>query len=688
MFLSRLFAAGSVLPHDETRFCARGGMEAPEEWSLEAVEAFREGLFLRAPLRLTAVEENTTPSWLWRRRATGEKTAPESEIMAVFTRIAGAAAYRGWKAGLWQSESEASVFFDEVRALLLTRRLVFAPRDLARIGLDWAYGAEKEKTEARREEEEAETASLILQNETIDAILGGGHAAARGKWMRFLETGAGRERSSVAFADTIAEWCALPASGAAPRASLNLMAFRHEDSSLDLEGLAQAARVAVLLLDLLYDDLAAPSPARPLALGFGGLADLLMSLALSYDSEAGRAVASALAALMTATAYETSAYLAEKLGPCAAYGASRACALRTLENQSRAAFGEKTDYDRLSVPPPALALESGVDLVLLSAARHAYEKARGRARAHGLRHLQLTSLYGDPSFPMMTGCFAQGIEAATALFCEAAVAEEVWEPRVNPALPLGLARLGYDRADIEAAKAHVAGYRTLIGAPGISRTLLREKGFDETALARLEKALTRASDLRLVFTPWILGEAFCREALRIPAKDLKNPAFDMLKFLGFSKKEIALASAFCCGHRRLRGLAEVAEKDLPVFAVREDLAPEAQIRMAAAVQSFVTGDVGLALSIPASVTAQLRGELILMGWRQGLRSLCLASDGAPPESASEKPGRTLMKRQTASPTGKARLAGLAPAPKAKVSSRALALKRRPGAGKEKRPSSR
>lgn len=652
MSLKRLFTTDSVLPQDRSLVREQKGLIAPETWSLETRDAFREALYPDAPEQKAAKEENTLPSWLWVHHAKGKKTAPETSVLEIFSRIAGAATYRGWKLGLWSGEGEASAFYDEVYALLFTRRLVFSPKDMARLGLDWAYGATPAPKEFTKPFSQPNSSHLLLQNETIDSIVGAGAGTACSKWLRFLEGSQKRDAASITFIDTLTEWEVLPTPQNAPRASLNLMAFRHEDGSLDVGGLEQATHLAILLLDLCYDEMTdTNSPARPLALGFGGMADLLISLGIAYDSEKGRSTASALAALISAQATLTSAYLANKFGPCAAFSENREAMLRNLENRIRAAFGEKTDYDRLSVLPRTLEIDSGVNLILLSAARHACEKALDHVRAYGLRHLQLTSLFCDPSFAIITGTFSQGVEPMASLVCDAWQSEEeTFERQLAPAILLGLSQLGYDYADAKAARNHVLGYRTLVGAPGIGHADLKDKGFDEEALEKLEAALSFADSLRLAFTPWVLGDDFCRKKLKISAKDLKDPAFDLLKHLGFSAKEISLAENFCCGWRNLRSLHEIRENDKAVFATREDVSPEAMIRMAAAVQSFITGDVHLALPVPASVTAQVRGELSLMSWRQGLRGITLSTLGQPLGSNQEKPTGHIMKRKTSTTT--------------------------------------
>lgn len=655
MNIERLFTTGSLRPEDMVLSKAAPiidegrdiELKTPENWSLEAMDSFREALCTAVPTNTQLVEENTVPSWLWRRRP-NQSTSFQSEKSAseVFSRLAGAATYHGWKSGLWNNEIEASVFYDEARAVLLTRRLVFSPQAMAKMGLDWAYGlpATLNPINIKRKQD-----ILVLQNETIDTILSRAEPASRNKWNRFCETSRSTELTSVAFADTLTEWNTLPCPSCAPHAQINLMAFRQTDGSLDLAGLQQTTQIAVLLIEL-HENVWGwqNESSRPLALSFANLAALLMSLALPYDSEAGRTTAAALAAVISGTATSTSSALAEKLGSCTSFSLQREVLLRGLRNRLRASFGEANDYEHLSVTPQTIKIDSGADLVLISAARRSCEQALSAVKKHGLRHLQTTSLFTDSAFAPLLDSSSQGTEAENSLLRDYAQNDGRFARSAHPSIFLGMEKLGYDQADCDAVREHLVGARTLVGAPGVNQTYLKEKGFDAAILNRIEKSLQDISHLRQAFTPWVLGLDFCENTLKIPAKDLKNLRFDVLRHLDFSAREISAASAFCCGHHNVRGALELGENEQKIFTSREDLSPESQIKMAAAVQPFIDGETNLTLSIPSAVVAQVRGDLILMAWEMGLKNMGLHLDGLPLTQQAEHPVVQLMKRRTAS----------------------------------------
>ncbi len=656
MHIERLFTTGSLAPHDKANFVTlaadKEAVSAPRDWNLEAIQAMRETMHSAIPAKRRAIEENTTPSWLWAHRRDGETTTSEQSVLEVVDRIAAAAAYRGWKDDLWDGEISASTFFDEARALLLTRRLVLAPRDMARLGLAWAYGLTP--CDTPESGKKLRHGALILQNYTVDSQLSDTHPQAVVKWQPYMKNSQGPPISTVLFADTMNEWGSVPHLDPMPRAMINLMAFRQDDGRVDVVGLGQAAKIATLLLDLHYDAWTTqPSESRAIQIGLGNLASLLMSLGIPYDSEKARGTAAALTAIVTATATITSAQMAAKYGACACFHKDRETCLRVLRNKTRAVFGEKTDYDRLSIVPQTLDVASGADLVLISTARYMSDEALRHVERSGLRHTHLTGFYADPSLAPLMDSTAQGIEPETTLTCDYATSLEddpSFERRARPALDLGLVACGLDAADVQAVIDHVVGYRTLIAAPVINHYALKQKGFDDAMLDRVEAALRNADHIRQAFTPWIVGVKACRDKLKIAPKKMKAPSFNLLAHLGFTSEEIARANAFCCGHRTVKGVMELSETLRPVFATRADVGVEAVLRMAGATQGFVSGDVDARLDVPASVPADARATLVLQAWRLGLKSVTM--EGAQPHTLTQAMpathGAVVMKRRTVS----------------------------------------
>src|SRR6186997_1504324 len=126
-------------------------VEVPEFWSQVASDVLAQKYFRKAgvPSRLKKVEENSVPSFLWRSVADdealvlvadAERTIGENSAKQVFDRLAGTWTYWGWKGGYFDSENDAQIFFDEIRAMLALQMCAPNSPQWFNTGLHWAYG--------------------------------------------------------------------------------------------------------------------------------------------------------------------------------------------------------------------------------------------------------------------------------------------------------------------------------------------------------------------------------------------------------------------------------------------------------------------------------------------------------------------------------------------------------------------
>ena len=104
-------------------------IEVPASWSQVACDVLAQKYFRKAgiPTKLTRVEENDVPSWLWRSvpDANALKELPaedryvgETSAKQVFNRLVGCWTYWGWKGGYFDSESDAQAYYDEMIHML------------------------------------------------------------------------------------------------------------------------------------------------------------------------------------------------------------------------------------------------------------------------------------------------------------------------------------------------------------------------------------------------------------------------------------------------------------------------------------------------------------------------------------------------------------------------------------------
>jgi len=280
----------------------------------------------------------------------------------------------------------------------------------------------------------------------------------------------------VQYDTTIQAWHTCPASGriaasnpcseylflddtACNLASLNLLRFLGEDGAFDTELFAADAGTLFRAMEAIVDRSAYPTPRiaeksrlfRPLGLGYANLGALLMALGLPYDSDAGRAWAAAVTALLTGEAYRVSATLAAKLGPFEAYDANREHLLGVLERH-RAAL------DRIDGGPAPV----------LAAARAAWDEALRLARRHGVRNAQATVLAPTGTIAFLMDCDTTGIEPDLSLVKYKRLSGGGTLKLLNRAVPRALRRLGYSGAALDAILAHVDREETMEGAPGLA----------------------------------------------------------------------------------------------------------------------------------------------------------------------------------------------------------------------------
>ena len=463
------------------------------------------------------------------------------------------------------------------------------------------------------------------------------------------------------FDTTINEWHTCPESGrinasnpcseymflddtACNLASLNLMTFRRPDGSFAVAAFEHAVRLWTLTLEISVMMAQFPSPRiaelsyefRTLGLGFANIGGYLMASGIPYDSEAGRAICGAISALMTGVSYATSAEMAGEMGAFPRFDENRDAMLRVIRNHRRAAHGVADGYEGLETKPVPLAHEDCPDTDLSAAAHMAWDRALELGQANGYRNAQVTVIAPTGTIGLVMDCDTTGIEPDFALVKFKKLAGGGYFKIINRMVPKALEVLGYDAGDVEDMIAYAVGHGTLRGAPGVNHDALRAKGFTEEAIAKVERAVGEAFDIRFIFNKWNLGEAFCTDTLKVPAGKLDDITFDLLTHLGFTKSEIEKANTFACGAMTLEGAPHLKAEHLPVFDCaspcgrigKRSLSVESHIRMMAASQPFITGAISKTINMSNSATVEDCKEAYMLSWRLGLKANALYRDGS------------------------------------------------------------
>jgi len=240
-------------------------------------------------------------------------------------------------------------------------------------------------------------------------------------------------------------------------ASLNLMKFRNEDGSFDIEGFKKAIRIFIIAQEILVDNGSYPDRAiavnshrfRPLGLGYANLGSLVMSLALAYDSDQARVLAAAISAIMTGTAYATSAEIAQIMGPFEEFEKNTDAVLKVINMHRQHAY----DIPEAHCPD-----------YLRNAAKDCWDQALDAGSKVGLRNAQATVLAPTGTIGFMMDCDTTGIEPDIALVKYKLLAGGGMLKLVNKTVPMALERLGYSADEVKSICDYIDENETIEGA--------------------------------------------------------------------------------------------------------------------------------------------------------------------------------------------------------------------------------
>ncbi|MHB2027769.1 MAG: vitamin B12-dependent ribonucleotide reductase [Acidimicrobiales bacterium] len=241
-------------------------------------------------------------------------------------------------------------------------------------------------------------------------------------------------------------------------ASINLMKFLRSDGHFDVEAfkstievLFSAQEIIVGAADYPTEKIAENSRKfRQLGLGYANLGALLMASGLAYDSDAGRAWAAAITALMTGHAYVTSARTAGRLGPHEGFAENAEPMLNVLRMHRDASLV----IDERLAPPD-----------VLQAAQRAWEEAVELASRHGVRNAQASVLAPTGTIGLLMDCDTTGIEPDLGLVKFKKLVGGGNMSIVNQTVPRALGVLGYSEDEITAIIAYIDENKTIVGAP-------------------------------------------------------------------------------------------------------------------------------------------------------------------------------------------------------------------------------
>ncbi len=241
-------------------------------------------------------------------------------------------------------------------------------------------------------------------------------------------------------------------------AGLNLMKFLDDNDRFDVEAYKHAVEIMFVAQEISVGFASYPTTKisdnsdrfRQLGQGYTNLGALLMAQGLAYDSDAGRAWAAAITAIMTGHCYATSAKLAERVGPFKAYEENKVPMLRVIKKHLAAACEI----------PQGLAPDE-----LLTAARETWHAALQLGEIHGYRNAQATVLAPYGTTGLLMDSDTTGIEPDLALKKTKKLVGGGTMSIVNQTVPRALRKLGYSEPQVAEIVAYIDQNSHVIDAP-------------------------------------------------------------------------------------------------------------------------------------------------------------------------------------------------------------------------------
>jgi len=243
-------------------------------------------------------------------------------------------------------------------------------------------------------------------------------------------------------------------------ASLNLLKFLASDGRFEVDAFKAAIEVVFTAQEIIVGAADYPTEKiaensrrfRQLGLGYANLGALLMASGLAYDSDAGRAWAAAITALMTGHAYATSARTAGRMGPHEGYAENAGPMINVLKMHRDAAH----QIDESLAPAE-----------ILEAARQSWEDAVELGQRHGVRNAQASVLAPTGTIGLLMDCDTTGIEPDLGLVKFKKLVGGGNMSIVNQTVPRALHMLGYSEEQIAVIEAYIDEHKSIVGAPGL-----------------------------------------------------------------------------------------------------------------------------------------------------------------------------------------------------------------------------
>jgi ribonucleoside-diphosphate reductase alpha chain len=497
---------------------------------------------------------------------------------------------------------------------------------------------------------------------------------ARNLWEQIANAAWTCADPGLQFDTTINDWNSCPVSGrinasnpcsefmfldntACNLASINLRKFLDSGTAtFDVDGFKHACRLWTIILEISVLMAGYPSKEiadlsykfRSLGLGYTNLGSMLIVAGIPYDSDQARIIAAAITAIMTGEVYATSAEMASFLGSFHEFEKNKEHMLKVIRNHRRVVYNAKPEeYEKISTIPAGIDHKICPDY-LLSAAIESWDRALALGEKYGYRNAQSSLLAPTGTISLVLDCDTTGIEPDFALVKFKKLVGGGYLKLINQSVIPALKRLGYSDIQIRDIISYAVGTNSLVGSPHINAFSLREKGFDDVTIAKIEKLLPSVLELQFAFSSFVIGKATL-EALGFSEEEFSKPNFNLLKVLDFTEKEIEAANEYVCGTMTIEGAPHLREEDYAIFDCANKCGKKgkrfidymAHVKMMAAAQPLLSGSISKTINMPNEASVDDVKKVYFESWRRGLKAIAIYRDA----SKLSQPLSTFLSRE-------------------------------------------
>ncbi len=241
-------------------------------------------------------------------------------------------------------------------------------------------------------------------------------------------------------------------------ASINLLKYLNPDDSFDVEAFRHSVSIVFTAQEILVGNADYPTEKigenskkfRQLGIGYANLGALLMAQGLPYDSDAGRALAAGISAVMTGVSYETSAHISQRMGSFDGYADNKRYMDGVLKMHRQAVDA----IDETCVPSN-----------ILNEAKSSFENAIAVAEKYGVRNAQASVLAPTGTIGLLMDCDTTGVEPDLGLVKTKKLVGGGTMSIVNQTIPRALSRLGYEPSQIDEITEYIKEQKSIVGAP-------------------------------------------------------------------------------------------------------------------------------------------------------------------------------------------------------------------------------